>query len=81
MPVLDKPGDIPIVKTGFGGFSVSEAAIQAINHMLRTSIVTARSNGDVVWTACLDGTEMTLVLDRRGRVIGGSYCGDDDDKR
>ena len=75
MPVLDKPGDIPIVKV-INGFGVSEAAIAAINHMLRTSVVTARSTGDVVWRAYLDGTEIELVLDRTGRVVGGSYCED-----
>lgn len=76
MPILDKPGDIAVVKSK-DGWPLSEAAIQAINHMLRTSvIVPAGRNGEIEWRAYFDGTELTLTLDRNGKVLGSSSSDD-----
>lgn len=67
---LTNVDDIPTIKSPHG-FTASENAIQAINKMLRDSVIlpTGR-DGEIIWRAYLDGTEIELHLDRAGRVIG-----------
>lgn len=59
------------------GHSIPEAAIQAVNQMLRTSVITCdRVDGTTSWTAEIDGHWFELTLDKDGKVIGQG-SGDD----
>ena len=72
MPLLDKPGDVPVVKS-YAGWPLSEQAIQAVNHMLRTSVIVPHgTDGSIEWRAYLEDTELTMTLSRDGKVIESS---------
>lgn len=66
---FNRPGDIPRV-VSYYGHPVPNAVVDAVNHMMRSSIVVANKNGRLEWRAYIDGVEINLSFDAAGKVIG-----------